>query len=146
MLGSDVPDPGMVNEGTKCGENKCRSADVLSYDCDVHTKCHGHGVCNSNRNCHCDYGWAPPSCELSGYGGSVDSGPTWNGIGQSQCKLFFFFFLAQKTETFCCVSTSGASKTCTRASCLTNQGSSNDTWMTPPPFYLSSNPSQRTQS
>lgn len=75
MLGSDVPDPGMVNEGTKCGENKvrrreegrgrggnnevlklvsssaqvcvnfeCRGADVLSYDCDVHTKCHGHGV------------------------------------------------------------------------------------------------------
>lgn len=22
MLGSDVPDPGMVNEGTKCGDNK----------------------------------------------------------------------------------------------------------------------------
>lgn len=63
--------------------------------------------------------------------------------GQSQCKLFFFFFLAQKTETFCCVSTSGASKTCTRASCLTNQGSSNDTWMTPPPStYLQTLPSE----
>lgn len=23
-LGSDVPDPGMVNEGTKCGEDKVR--------------------------------------------------------------------------------------------------------------------------
>uniref|UniRef100_A0AAX7T6H3 ADAM metallopeptidase domain 9 n=1 Tax=Astatotilapia calliptera TaxID=8154 RepID=A0AAX7T6H3_ASTCA len=100
MLGSDVPDPGMVNEGTKCGENKvcvnfeCRSADVLSYDCDVHTKCHGHGVCNSNRNCHCDYGWAPPSCELSGYGGSVDSGPTWNdkdtSLRDGLLVLFFF--------------------------------------------------------
>lgn len=81
MLGSDVPDPGMVNEGTKCGDNKvrrkerysgwnrgtaeeatravtslffcgvqvcvnfeCRSVDVLSYDCDVERKCHGHGV------------------------------------------------------------------------------------------------------
>lgn len=22
LLGSDVPDPGMVNEGTKCGDNK----------------------------------------------------------------------------------------------------------------------------
>uniref|UniRef100_A0A3Q0R882 ADAM metallopeptidase domain 9a n=1 Tax=Amphilophus citrinellus TaxID=61819 RepID=A0A3Q0R882_AMPCI len=85
MLGSDVPDPGMVNEGTKCGENKvcmnfeCRTADVLKYDCDVQTKCHGHGVCNSNKNCHCEYGWAPPFCELKGYGGSLDSGPTWNG-------------------------------------------------------------------
>ena len=24
MLGSDVPDPGMVSEGTKCGEDKVR--------------------------------------------------------------------------------------------------------------------------
>ncbi|MEQ2198242.1 hypothetical protein XENOCAPTIV_009964, partial [Xenoophorus captivus] len=50
MLGSDVPDPGMVNEGTKCGDNKvcmnfeCRNADVLNYDCDVENKCHRHGV------------------------------------------------------------------------------------------------------
>ncbi|XP_035772318.1 disintegrin and metalloproteinase domain-containing protein 9-like [Neolamprologus brichardi] len=100
MLGSDVPDPGMVNEGTKCGENKvcvnfeCRGADVLSYDCDVHTKCHGHGVCNSNRNCHCDYGWAPPFCELSGYGGSVDSGPTWNDKDTSvRDGLLVLFFV-----------------------------------------------------
>uniref|UniRef100_A0A3B4BGM2 Uncharacterized protein n=1 Tax=Periophthalmus magnuspinnatus TaxID=409849 RepID=A0A3B4BGM2_9GOBI len=84
-LGSDVPDPGMVQEGTRCGENKvcmnfeCRSADVLNYDCDLQNKCHGHGVCNSNKNCHCESGWAPPFCEFKGYGGSVDSGPTWNG-------------------------------------------------------------------
>jgi len=24
LLGSDVPDPGMVNEGTKCGANKVK--------------------------------------------------------------------------------------------------------------------------
>ncbi|XP_029018540.1 disintegrin and metalloproteinase domain-containing protein 9 isoform X2 [Betta splendens] len=100
MLGSDVPDPGMVNEGTKCGDNKvcmnfeCRSVDVLRYDCDVGRKCHGHGVCNSNRNCHCDDGWEPPFCEARGHGGSVDSGPTWNDKDTSlRDGLLVFFFI-----------------------------------------------------
>ncbi|CAL8248001.1 unnamed protein product [Merluccius merluccius] len=100
MLGSDVPDPGMVSEGTPCGDNKvclnfeCRSADVLNYDCDVQTKCHGHGVCNSNKKCHCSEGWAPPHCEVRGYGGSDDSGPTWNDKDTSvRDGLLVFFFL-----------------------------------------------------
>uniref|UniRef100_A0A3Q2X814 ADAM metallopeptidase domain 9a n=1 Tax=Hippocampus comes TaxID=109280 RepID=A0A3Q2X814_HIPCM len=100
MLGSDVPDPGMVNQGTKCGRDKvclnfeCRSADVLNIDCDADSKCRGHGVCNNNRNCHCEDGWAPPFCELPGYGGSVDSGPTWNDKDRSlRDGLLVFFFL-----------------------------------------------------
>ncbi|KAI1900829.1 hypothetical protein AGOR_G00053890 [Albula goreensis] len=100
LLGSDVPDPGMVNEGTRCEENKvclnyqCVSVDALKYDCDVQKKCHGHGVCNSNKNCHCDNGWAPPNCEAKGYGGSIDSGPTWNDKDTStRDGLLVFFFL-----------------------------------------------------
>ncbi|XP_076003609.1 disintegrin and metalloproteinase domain-containing protein 9-like isoform X2 [Genypterus blacodes] len=100
MLGSDVPDPGMVNEGTKCGEDKvclnyeCRSSEVLNYDCDIEKKCHGHGVCNSNKNCHCHNGWAPPFCDIKGYGGSMESGPTWNDKDTSvRDGLLVFFFV-----------------------------------------------------
>ncbi|KAH0506082.1 Disintegrin and metalloproteinase domain-containing protein 9 [Microtus ochrogaster] len=100
QLGSDVPDPGMVNEGTKCDAGKicrnfqCVNASVLNYDCDIQEKCHGHGVCNSNKNCHCDNGWAPPNCETKGYGGSVDSGPTYNARSTAlRDGLLVFFFL-----------------------------------------------------
>ncbi|KAJ6664833.1 hypothetical protein lerEdw1_005805 [Lerista edwardsae] len=79
-LGKGVCDLGAVKDGTACGSDKicinrsCVGVDVLHYDCDF-KKCHNRGVCNSNRNCHCVYGWAPPFCEAKGYGGSIDSGP-----------------------------------------------------------------------
>uniref|UniRef100_A0A8C0DDA1 ADAM metallopeptidase domain 33 n=1 Tax=Balaenoptera musculus TaxID=9771 RepID=A0A8C0DDA1_BALMU len=50
----DLPDLGLVESGTQCGPRM---------------------VCNSNHNCHCALGWAPPSCDKPGFGGSVDSGP-----------------------------------------------------------------------
>ncbi|XP_072835268.2 disintegrin and metalloproteinase domain-containing protein 9 isoform X1 [Pogona vitticeps] len=100
QLGSDVPDPGMVNEGTKCAPGKvckhyqCVDAAVLGYDCDTKNRCHGHGVCNSNKNCHCDPGWAPPFCDTKGYGGSADSGPPYNDEDNTTRNwLLVFFFL-----------------------------------------------------
>ncbi|XP_069796233.1 disintegrin and metalloproteinase domain-containing protein 15 isoform X2 [Narcine bancroftii] len=77
----DVTDAGMVMSGTMCGpgkvcvDRKCQNVSVLGVE-DCLTKCHQHGVCNSNNNCHCDEGWAPPDCRRSGSGGSIDSGPT----------------------------------------------------------------------
>ncbi|XP_064201530.1 disintegrin and metalloproteinase domain-containing protein 15-like isoform X2 [Anguilla rostrata] len=79
-LGEDVSDPATVAHGTACGPGKacldrqCRDAAVFGVE-ECQRKCSGHGVCNSNHNCHCDVGWAPPDCKYSGYGGSVDSGP-----------------------------------------------------------------------
>ncbi|NP_001233130.1 disintegrin and metalloproteinase domain-containing protein 9 precursor [Xenopus tropicalis] len=100
QLGSDVPDPAMVNEGTKCDEGKicskfqCVDASVLQYDCDVQKKCGGNGVCNTNKNCHCNEGWAFPNCQTKGYGGSIDSGPTYNDKDTSlRDGLLVFFFL-----------------------------------------------------
>ncbi|KAK2838194.1 hypothetical protein Q5P01_015406 [Channa striata] len=87
------------SNGTKCGDDKvcmnfeCQRVAVLNYDCDTERKCHGHGVCNSNRNCHCENGWAPPSCGDRGYGGSVDSGPTWNDKDTSLRDGLLVFFL-----------------------------------------------------
>ncbi|XP_022077650.2 disintegrin and metalloproteinase domain-containing protein 19 [Acanthochromis polyacanthus] len=77
---SDTLDPGLVMTGTKCGEDsicfngECRNASFLRAD-ECNAKCHGHGLCNNNHNCHCDSGWAPPRCDQKGSGGSVDSGP-----------------------------------------------------------------------
>ncbi|XP_062826306.1 disintegrin and metalloproteinase domain-containing protein 19 isoform X2 [Anolis carolinensis] len=76
----DMLDPGLVMAGTKCGdshicfEGHCRNTSFFETgDCDK--KCNDHGVCNNNQNCHCFSGWAPPFCDKSGNGGSLDSGP-----------------------------------------------------------------------
>uniref|UniRef100_H0XQL7 ADAM metallopeptidase domain 30 n=2 Tax=Otolemur garnettii TaxID=30611 RepID=H0XQL7_OTOGA len=75
-----IPDIGVINDGTSCGENRvcynknCINSSALNFDC-VPEKCSARGVCNNRKNCHCMYGWAPPFCEEEGYGGSIDSGP-----------------------------------------------------------------------
>uniref|UniRef100_A0A8D2MIA7 ADAM metallopeptidase domain 33 n=1 Tax=Zonotrichia albicollis TaxID=44394 RepID=A0A8D2MIA7_ZONAL len=84
----DLSDPGLVLTGTKCGDGmvckdrRCQNASLFELEKCV-SRCHGHGVCNSNKNCHCEPGWAPPFCEKPGLGGSVDSGPVQNH-GESQ--------------------------------------------------------------
>ncbi|MBN3309641.1 ADA19 protein, partial [Amia calva] len=76
----DLLDPGLVMTGTKCGEGKvcrdrrCQNASFSELESCI-SQCHNHGVCNSNRNCHCAAGWAPPYCDKPGLGGSLDSGP-----------------------------------------------------------------------
>ncbi|XP_076856108.1 disintegrin and metalloproteinase domain-containing protein 12 isoform X2 [Brachyhypopomus gauderio] len=79
-LGDDMPDPGLVLTGTKCGGNmmclnrRCQNISVFGvYECSA--KCSGRGVCNNKKNCHCEAHWAPPFCDKPGFGGSVDSGP-----------------------------------------------------------------------
>ncbi|XP_066549223.1 disintegrin and metalloproteinase domain-containing protein 12 [Amia ocellicauda] len=79
-LGDDMPDPGLVLTGTKCGQSlmclnrQCQNVSVFGVQ-DCAGKCNGRGVCNNNKNCHCEAHWAPPLCDKTGFGGSVDSGP-----------------------------------------------------------------------
>uniref|UniRef100_A0A2K5QGW2 Fertilin alpha-I n=1 Tax=Cebus imitator TaxID=2715852 RepID=A0A2K5QGW2_CEBIM len=81
---TDIPDDGDVHIGTSCAPNKvctdysCVHHSVLLYDCRPEESCHGKGVCNNLRHCHCEFGFAPPDCKNPGNGGSVDSGPAGN--------------------------------------------------------------------
>ncbi|XP_041866767.1 disintegrin and metalloproteinase domain-containing protein 12 isoform X2 [Melanotaenia boesemani] len=79
-LGDDMPDPGLVLAGTKCGDSmvclnrQCQNVSVFGvHECSG--KCNERGVCNNKKNCHCEAHWAPPFCEKAGFGGSIDSGP-----------------------------------------------------------------------
>ncbi|XP_010154696.1 PREDICTED: disintegrin and metalloproteinase domain-containing protein 21-like [Eurypyga helias] len=81
-LGADVLDPGAVKDGTRCGEKKiCVNRTCVSQEkylpsrCSAKRTCGGKGICNTRGNCHCDNGWAPPYCQFTGFGGSIDSGP-----------------------------------------------------------------------
>ncbi|XP_029108048.1 disintegrin and metalloproteinase domain-containing protein 33 isoform X2 [Scleropages formosus] len=107
----DLPDPGLVMTGTKCGDGKvcrdrrCQNASFTELEACI-ARCHGHGVCNSNRNCHCERGWAPPFCEKPGLGGSVDSGPVQydSQLGLVVGLLFAFLVLLPATLLvfYCC--------------------------------------------
>ncbi|XP_006894320.1 PREDICTED: disintegrin and metalloproteinase domain-containing protein 33 [Elephantulus edwardii] len=76
----DLPNLGLVEMGTWCGpgmvcqDRRCQNSTFQKLE-RCQASCHAHGVCNSNYNCHCAPGWAPPSCSEPGLGGSVDSGP-----------------------------------------------------------------------
>ncbi|XP_043919241.1 disintegrin and metalloproteinase domain-containing protein 33-like [Protopterus annectens] len=107
----DLPDPGLVIAGTKCGagmvckERRCQNASFTElYECIA--RCHDNGVCNSNKNCHCNRGWAPPFCNKPGLGGSVDSGPIQpdSQVGLVVGLLFAFLVIlpALFVAVFCC--------------------------------------------
>ncbi|XP_059373521.1 disintegrin and metalloproteinase domain-containing protein 8-like [Carassius carassius] len=66
---SPTDDLGMVPAGTKCGNNKvcynnlCQDISIYSSE-NCSDKCNNRGVCNHERKCHCDPGWAPPYCDV----------------------------------------------------------------------------------
>ncbi|XP_006861583.1 PREDICTED: disintegrin and metalloproteinase domain-containing protein 15 isoform X2 [Chrysochloris asiatica] len=66
-LGNDVAQPILTLPGTACGpdlvciDHRCQPVKLLGVQ-ECRSKCHGHGVCDTNAFCHCEEGWAPPDC------------------------------------------------------------------------------------
>ncbi|XP_075466149.1 disintegrin and metalloproteinase domain-containing protein 15 [Ascaphus truei] len=98
-LSEDIWVPALVMSGTVCGAGKvcvnqrCRDLGATRSVQNCKSKCSGHGVCNSNNNCHCDPGWAPPGCGSAGHGGSTDSGslaPEQAGSALTTALLLLF--------------------------------------------------------
>lgn len=75
-----------------CRDRQCQNASFFEWD-ECIARCNGHGVCNSNRNCHCNAGWGAPYCETSGYGGSVDSGPVPDDFQEGLIVFLLLLFL-----------------------------------------------------
>ncbi|XP_051866361.1 disintegrin and metalloproteinase domain-containing protein 12-like [Pristis pectinata] len=76
----DASSSDLIHQGTRCGDGKAcidaKCQDVALFNVESCDKtCNNKGVCNDKNNCYCDIGWAPPYCNSSGVGGSVDSGP-----------------------------------------------------------------------
>ncbi|XP_038614187.1 disintegrin and metalloproteinase domain-containing protein 30-like [Tachyglossus aculeatus] len=88
-----IADIGDVKDGSFCGlgliciNRTCLNVSLLNYDCEPE-KCNHRGVCNNKRNCHCDYGWAPPFCETPGDGGSIDSGPPGKPVAATTFQVW----------------------------------------------------------
>ncbi|CAH6787248.1 disintegrin and metalloproteinase domain-containing protein 26A [Phodopus roborovskii] len=97
-FGITIPDIGAVRDGTPCGpdyiciDRKCVHKSVLISNCSA-SQCNMKGVCNNKHHCHCDVKWEPPDCLLSGFGGSIDSGPPPRRLTNSNWGKFLLAFL-----------------------------------------------------
>ncbi|XP_056090481.1 disintegrin and metalloproteinase domain-containing protein 9 [Rhinichthys klamathensis goyatoka] len=100
-LGPDVTDPAYVKTrsvcapGKVCLDFKCLNSSLLdqSQKCDAQRNCRSNGVCNDQFHCHCNNGWAPPNCDKSGRGGSIDSGPAQIDYSLRDGLLIFFLLV-----------------------------------------------------
>ncbi|XP_043939056.1 zinc metalloproteinase-disintegrin-like batroxstatin-2 isoform X1 [Protopterus annectens] len=74
---SEEKDLSLVNDGTKCGEEKvcsqgeCLDIEAVFRSTNCSAKCRGHAVCDHELKCQCEEGYKPPYCEKSLSRGAV---------------------------------------------------------------------------
>ncbi|XP_061088477.1 disintegrin and metalloproteinase domain-containing protein 8-like [Conger conger] len=101
---SGIEDIGMVPTGTKCGDkrvcydNACHDIKVYGGD-DCSDKCSKHGVCNHERQCHCDPGWEPPYCAVKS---DFDKGKNSVVIGVSVSVVILILLTLVVGGLMCC--------------------------------------------
>ena len=64
-LGVGIPDPGLVSNGVKCGENRmCLNQQCIQIPTQFcRYDCNSNGICNSLGECTCYDGFHPPYCD-----------------------------------------------------------------------------------
>ncbi|CAH1286643.1 unnamed protein product [Diabrotica balteata] len=100
-LGINQVDPGLTPDGALCGKGKmcvnqkCMSVSSLrKQGPHCPDDCNGNGWCNNKGHCHCKDGFAPPTCDYPGPGGSLDSGPAADpNARQGIVAAIFIIFL-----------------------------------------------------
>ncbi|KAJ9599237.1 hypothetical protein L9F63_010279, partial [Diploptera punctata] len=71
----EIPDMGLVRDGTPCGENLiCVNQTCTSIFPHIdqgrcpsnhnNLECSGHGVCTNVNKCYCEMGWSGPDCSI----------------------------------------------------------------------------------
>lgn len=102
QFSANTQDAGMVPDGSLCSRGFCYNGTCKSVR-DIPSRlscyCNGRGVCNNLGHCHCWPGFKPPTCEHSGDGGSIDSGPPPRNKREIKllvviCTLFFIILPA----------------------------------------------------
>ncbi|XP_029954393.1 disintegrin and metalloproteinase domain-containing protein 8-like isoform X2 [Salarias fasciatus] len=96
----------MVPNGAKCGpdkvclNHKCVDVAVYGKKEECSKKCNNNGVCNHNKECHCNPGWAPPYCAVQ----YADTTQGQTGIIAGMCAAVSVVLLvaALITGLMCC--------------------------------------------